>query len=99
MGVMCRSISITSQRHESDWHVPNELIERLLRADEPEVAEVVAVLSPRQRGHLAVFCYARAHLQQAAQMHEFVARNSIVSNARRSATPRIALRLHASCWG
>ena len=86
MGVMFQSISVTSQRHESDWHVPNELIERLLRAAEHEVAGVVAVLSPRQRGHLAVFCYARSHLQRiglavAATCDEQALMNASASNA------------------
>jgi hypothetical protein len=86
MGVMRKSISVTSQRHENDWHVPNQLIERLLRAAEHEVAEVVTVLSPRQRGHLAVFCYERAHLQRiglavAATCDQLALMNAAASNA------------------
>ena len=86
MGVMRKTISVTSQRHDHDWHVPNELIERLLRTAEHEVAEVVAILSPRQRGHLAVFCYARSHLQRiglavAATCDQLALMNAAASNA------------------
>jgi hypothetical protein len=50
--------------NDADWHVPSEIVSRLLRAGEHEAAAIVAALSPRQRAHLAVFCYARTHLHR-----------------------------------
>jgi hypothetical protein len=50
--------------NDGDWHIPGEILNRLLRAGEQEVAAIVADLSPRQRAHLAVFCYARRHLHR-----------------------------------
>jgi hypothetical protein len=50
--------------HETVWHVRDEVMDRLMHAAEHEVADIVAELSPRQRGHLAVFCYGRTHLHR-----------------------------------
>jgi hypothetical protein len=72
--------------NEGDWHVPSEIVGRLLRAGEHEAAAVVAELSPRQRAHLAVFCYARTHLHRiglaiAATCDQLSLMNASASNA------------------
>ena len=50
--------------NDGDWHIPSEILNRLLHAGEHEAAAIVADLSSRQRAHLAVFCYARTHLHR-----------------------------------
>jgi hypothetical protein len=50
--------------NDGDWHIPNEILNRLLRAGEQEAAAIVADLSRWQRAHLAVFCYGRTHLHR-----------------------------------
>jgi len=44
--------------------IPELLIERLYRAGEGAVADLIAALSPQQRASLAVYCYRRSHLHQ-----------------------------------
>jgi len=48
---------------DDDQSVPEELIGRLYRAGEQEIAEIVSTFSSRQRAYLAMFCYRKAHLQ------------------------------------
>src|ERR1043166_1211070 len=48
---------------DDDQSVPEELIGRLYRAGEQEVAEIVSTFSSRQRAYLAMFCYRKAPLQ------------------------------------
>jgi hypothetical protein len=43
--------------------VPNELIGQLYRASARTIHELVSHLSAEDRGDLAAFCYARAHLR------------------------------------
>jgi hypothetical protein len=40
------------------------VLARLLRATAQDVADIVAPLPVRQRAHLAMFCYTRAHLHE-----------------------------------
>jgi hypothetical protein len=42
----------------------DEVLSRLIRADERNIPDIVSALSPRQRASLAVFCYGRGHLYQ-----------------------------------
>ena len=41
-----------------------DILARLLRADEQNIPDIVAVLPSNQRASLAVFCYARGHLHR-----------------------------------
>lgn len=49
-----------------DWHdefiASDTLFNRLYRADEQTVRDVIAPLTPHQRAGLAAFCYRRSHL-------------------------------------
>jgi hypothetical protein len=40
----------------------DDLLRRLVQADEREIAGIVSVLTPAERARLAFFCYARGHL-------------------------------------
>jgi hypothetical protein len=40
----------------------DDLLRRLVQADEREIADIVSVLTPAERARLAFFCYARGHL-------------------------------------
>jgi hypothetical protein len=42
----------------------DEVLARLIRADQRHIPDIVSALSPRQRASLAVFCYGRGHLHQ-----------------------------------
>jgi hypothetical protein len=42
----------------------DEVLGRLLRAEEHSIPEIVGVMPVNQRAALAVFCYARAHLHR-----------------------------------
>lgn len=52
--------------HASRLAAPNastdQLLRRLLRADQRDIADIVSVLPPGERARLAFFCYARGHL-------------------------------------
>jgi hypothetical protein len=41
-----------------------DILARLLRAEEQSIPDIVAVLPANQRASLAVFCYARGHLHR-----------------------------------
>src|SRR5260221_12100580 len=49
---------------DNDQAVPAELAERLYRAGESRVGDLVAGFSATQRANLAVYCYHKAHLQR-----------------------------------
>jgi hypothetical protein len=40
----------------------DDLLRRLVQADERGIADIVSVLTPAERARLAFFCYARGHL-------------------------------------
>jgi hypothetical protein len=40
----------------------DDLLRRLVQAEECEIADIVSVLTPAERARLAFFCYARGHL-------------------------------------
>jgi hypothetical protein len=42
----------------------DDLLRRLVQANEREIAEIVSVLTPAERARLAFFCYARGHLHE-----------------------------------
>jgi hypothetical protein len=41
---------------------PDDMVGRLMRAHERDIADIVSVLAPHERARLAFFCYARGHL-------------------------------------
>jgi len=49
---------------DNDQPVPADLAERLYRAGEGRVADLVAGFSATQRADLAVYCYHKAHLHR-----------------------------------
>ena len=49
---------------DNDQPVPADLAERLYRAGEGRVADLVAGFSAAQRADLAVYCYHKAHLHR-----------------------------------
>ena len=49
---------------DNDQAVPADLAERLYRAGESRVGDLVDGFSPTQRANLAVYCYHKAHLQR-----------------------------------
>jgi len=51
-----------ASRAASPRSSPDDLLGRLMRADERDIADIVSVLAPPERARLAFFCYARGHL-------------------------------------
>jgi hypothetical protein len=49
---------------DNDQPVPAELAERLYRAGESQVGDLVSGFSATQRANLAVYCYHKAHLHR-----------------------------------
>ena len=53
-----------SLQFDNDQPVPAELAERLYRAGESQVGDLVSGFSATQRANLAVYCYHKAHLHR-----------------------------------
>jgi len=85
-----RAAPLTDQ---TDRHVGDDVLGRLMHAAEHEVAAIVAHLSPRQRGHLAVFCYGRTHLHRIGL--EIAATCDLLALMNASASNAAAQRLYA----
>jgi hypothetical protein len=51
------AVRVASPRISQD-----ELLRRLVQANERDIADIVLILAPSERARLAFFCYARGHL-------------------------------------
>jgi hypothetical protein len=55
-------MTLQASRVASPSVSPDDMVGRLMRADERDIAAIVSVLAPQERARLAFFCYARGHL-------------------------------------
>jgi hypothetical protein len=61
---MLRAVAPSAIQLDDDQVVPDELVGRLYGAADSEIASIVANFSSRQRAHLAMFFYRKAHLER-----------------------------------
>jgi hypothetical protein len=59
-----RAIAPSMIQLDDDQVVPDELVGRLYSASDGDIAGIVATFSSRQRAHLAMFFYRKAHLER-----------------------------------
>src|SRR5918995_3892887 len=57
-----KTMTIHAARVASPRISQDELLRRLVQANERDIADIVSVLAPSERARVAFFCYARGHL-------------------------------------
>jgi hypothetical protein len=55
-------MTVQASRVASSIISADDIVGRLIRAAERDIADIVSVLAPHERARLAFFCYARGHL-------------------------------------